>query len=100
MPVAVATAVAKTANEWAVDVPRFSVVWHAGEPLTAGRAHLGALMDEFAGVEHHVQTNATLIDDAWCEFFAARDIRLRHLHRRRRHRDRRAGSTAAAGPGL
>jgi len=76
MPVAVATAVAKTANEWAVDVPRFSVVWHAGEPLTAGRAHLGALMDEFAGVEHHVQTNATLIDDAWCEFFAARDIRL------------------------
>ena len=76
MPVDVAEAVAATVNTWAAQAPRFSVVWHGGEPLAAGRAHLGALMDCFTGVEHHVQTNATLIDDAWCEFFAARKVRV------------------------
>jgi uncharacterized protein len=76
MPMEVACAVAETVNEWAARVPRFSVVWHGGEPLAAGREHLGALMSAFEGVEHHVQTNATLIDDAWCEFFAAREVRI------------------------
>jgi uncharacterized protein len=76
MPVAVAEAVAESVNVWAAAAPRFSVVWHGGEPLAAGRAHLATLMDPFAGVEHHIQTNATLIDDAWCEFFAERDIRI------------------------
>jgi uncharacterized protein len=33
-------------------------------------------MAPFSGVEHHVQTNATLIDDAWCEFFTAHDMRV------------------------
>jgi uncharacterized protein len=33
-------------------------------------------MAPFGGVEHHVQTNATLIDDAWCEFFATHDVRV------------------------
>lgn len=69
MPVAVAEAVAATVNDWAERVDRFSVVWHGGEPLAAGREHLAALMAPFRGVEHHVQTNATLIDDAWCDFF-------------------------------
>ncbi len=72
----VADAVAATVNEWAVKADRFSVVWHGGEPLAAGRDHLGALMERFTGVEHHVQTNATLIDDAWCEFFSARDVHI------------------------
>ena len=76
MPVAVAKAVATTVNVWAANAPRFSVVWHGGEPLATGRAHLGRLMDEFSDVEHHVQTNATLIDDAWCEFFAERGVRI------------------------
>ena len=76
MPVAVAQAVAESVNEWAAGAPRFSVVWHGGESLAAGRAHLGALMAPFRGVEHHVQTNATLIDDAWCEFFVAHQIRI------------------------
>jgi Arylsulfatase regulator (Fe-S oxidoreductase) len=76
MPVAVAEAVAAPANEWARQ-GRFSVVWHGGEPLAAGRAHLGALLAPFdESVEHHVQTNATLIDDAWCEFFAEHRIRV------------------------
>jgi uncharacterized protein len=76
MPVAVAEATAATVNGWATTAPRFSVVWHGGEPLAGGREHLGALMAPFVGVEHHVQTNATLIDDAWCEFFAEHDVRI------------------------
>ncbi|WP_307812653.1 cyclophane-forming radical SAM peptide maturase AmcB [Micromonospora coerulea] len=76
MPVAVAEAVAASVNPWAT-TGRFSVVWHGGEPLAAGRDHLAALLAPFGPeVEHHVQTNATLIDDAWCAFFAERDIRV------------------------
>jgi uncharacterized protein len=76
MPVSVAAAVAEAVNEW-VRAGRFSVVWHGGEPLAAGREHLAKLMEPFdPAVEHHVQTNATLIDDAWCEFFAARQVRV------------------------
>jgi uncharacterized protein len=76
MPVSVATAVAGPVNEW-VQAGRFSVVWHGGEPLAAGREHLAALLAPFDDrVEHHVQTNATLIDDAWCEFFATHRMRV------------------------
>jgi len=76
MPVPVAAAVAADVNVWAAANDRFSVVWHGGEPLAAGRAALADLMAPFRGVEHHVQTNATLIDDPWCEFFAAHDVRV------------------------
>ncbi|WP_067494180.1 cyclophane-forming radical SAM peptide maturase AmcB [Actinoplanes sp. TFC3] len=76
MPVAVAEAVAASVDSWS-RTARFSVVWHGGEPLAAGRDHFAALLEPFAaGVEHHVQTNATLIDDAWCEFFTERQIRV------------------------
>ncbi|WP_342775893.1 cyclophane-forming radical SAM peptide maturase AmcB [Micromonospora pisi] len=76
MPIPVAAAVAGPVNEWARS-DRFSVVWHGGEPLAAGREHLAALLAPFDdGVEHHVQTNATLIDDAWCEFFATHRMRV------------------------
>jgi uncharacterized protein len=76
MPVEVAESVAASVNAWAELVPRFSVVWHGGEPLAAGREHLAALMAPFHGVEHHVQTNATLIDDAWCGFLAEHGVRV------------------------
>jgi uncharacterized protein len=62
MPVEVARAVAAAVEPW-THTGRFSVVWHGGEPLAAG-------------VEHHVQTNATLIDDAWCEFFTEHQVRV------------------------
>jgi len=76
MPVAVAEAVAASVNPWATG-GRFSVVWHGGEPLAAGREHLAALLAPFGpDVEHHVQTNATLIDDAWCAFFAEHRVRV------------------------
>ncbi len=76
MSIEVAEAVATTVNAWAAAAARFSVVWHGGEPLAAGRQHLGRLMAAFSGVEHHVQTNATLIDDAWCDFFVERHVRI------------------------
>jgi len=60
--------------------PEFSLVWHAGEPLTLptawydqatlilqrSLAELGAAELEFT---QHVQTNATLINDDWCDCF-------------------------------
>jgi uncharacterized protein len=76
MSPAVAAAVAASVNPWAAADERFSVVWHGGEPHAAGRDALAELMAPFEGVEHHVQTNATLIDDAWCEFFAERAVRV------------------------
>jgi uncharacterized protein len=76
MPVEVARVVAETVNRWAAAAPRFSAVWHGGEPLAVGRAYLGALMAPFEGVEHHVQTNATLVDDAWCAFFSGHGVRV------------------------
>lgn len=76
MPVEIARAVATTVNRWAADAERFSVVWHGGEPLAIGRSRLAELMAPFHGVEHHVQTNATLIDDAWCAFFLEHDVHI------------------------
>ena len=51
------------------------VRWHAGEPLTVGVDHFSSLLEPFeplrrAGrLRHTLQTNGTLIDDAWCELF-------------------------------
>ncbi|MFY1696828.1 MULTISPECIES: cyclophane-forming radical SAM peptide maturase AmcB [unclassified Solwaraspora] len=76
MPRTVAAAVAETVNGWAAQ-RRFSVVWHGGEPLALGRDKFATLLGPFdAAVEQHVQTNATMIDDAWCEFFAAHRMRV------------------------
>ncbi|MFZ3493105.1 cyclophane-forming radical SAM peptide maturase AmcB [Streptomyces sp. 5.8] len=74
MPVSVAESVARSVNPWAGSNAAFEVVWHGGEPLAAGRDHLAALMAPFRGVKHTVQTNAALIDDAWCEFLIEHDM--------------------------
>ncbi|MFI9112602.1 cyclophane-forming radical SAM peptide maturase AmcB [Streptomyces venezuelae] len=74
MTVDVASAVAESVNGWADGDPAFEVVWHGGEPLATGRDHLAALMAPFEGVKHSVQTNAALIDDAWCEFLLEHDV--------------------------
>jgi uncharacterized protein len=76
MSPSVAAAVAATVNHWVSQRP-FSVVWHGGEPLAAGRDRLAELIRPFAAdVDHVVQTNATLIDDRWCEFVAKHGIRI------------------------
>src|SRR6188768_311425 len=46
MSVEVAQAVAASVNPWS-RTGRFSVVWHGGEPLAAGREHFAALLEPF-----------------------------------------------------
>ncbi len=62
---------------------RLSVAWHAGEPLTAGlefyrRAFecIDAVVAGRCPVRHSIQTNAMLIDQAWCDLFAARGVKV------------------------
>ena len=63
------------ASGWTGD--GLSIVWHAGEPMVLP---IGFYSDAFRivdglkpahlSVAHSFQTNGTLIDDAWCAFFA------------------------------
>ncbi|MGH7044829.1 MAG: cyclophane-forming radical SAM/SPASM peptide maturase GrrM/OscB [Stellaceae bacterium] len=77
---------------------RLSVVWHAGEPMVLpisfyreAFAMIEALRPRDVTVVHSFQTNGTLIDAAWCSFFAEVPINLgvsidgpQHLHDRNR----------------
>jgi uncharacterized protein len=69
------------ASGWVRDC--LSVVWHAGEPLVLPVAFyrdafcmIGELKPTALSVVHSFQTNGTLIDDAWCEFFADEHVNL------------------------
>jgi uncharacterized protein len=89
------------------------VVWHAGEPMTVPRHWYEAAFEAIARqlpavrLTHHFQTNAVLIDDAWCDFFARHGVRVgvsidgpAPLHdRHRRSRDGR-GSHARVMAGI
>lgn len=54
---------------------RLSIVWHAGEPLVLPPSFYQPLFDLFAAalepldvsIQHHIQTNATLITPGWCQ---------------------------------
>ncbi|MEU2852388.1 cyclophane-forming radical SAM peptide maturase AmcB [Streptomyces syringium] len=98
MPSVVAEAVAEPVNAWAQGGPQVEVVWHGGEPLSVGREHLATLMAPFQGVKHIVQTNAALIDDAWCVFLLEKDIgvgvSIDGPHDMNAHRITRAGHPA------
>jgi uncharacterized protein len=87
-----------------------TVVWHAGEPLVVAPAFyddaIAAIADEVGPgcrVAHSIQTNATLIDDRWCELFERHHVRVgvsldgpRDLHdRHRKTRDGRGTYDAA-----
>ncbi|WP_437067373.1 cyclophane-forming radical SAM peptide maturase AmcB [Streptomyces sp. enrichment culture] len=76
----VADAVAETVAAWS-ELHPVTVLWHGGEPLTAGVAGLRGLLDRFPRgrahpVRHAVQTNATLIDHEWCRLFRERRIKV------------------------
>ncbi|MFG3343634.1 cyclophane-forming radical SAM peptide maturase AmcB [Streptomyces sp. NPDC048018] len=80
MPAEVADAVATGVRRWADRHP-VHVLWHGGEPLTVGPARFERLLDRFRAatphpVTHGVQTNATLIDDSWCELFTRRAVHV------------------------
>ncbi|WP_217135485.1 cyclophane-forming radical SAM peptide maturase AmcB [Streptomyces sp. AC558_RSS880] len=76
----VADAVAGTVDSWSEHHP-VTVLWHGGEPLTTGVSRLRELFDRFPPgrghpVRHAVQTNASLIDEAWCRLFTERRIEV------------------------
>lgn len=61
----------------------FTVVWHAGEPLVLRPAFyreafaLAARRNrDGVAISHAVQTNATLIDQEWCDFIKRHAIRI------------------------
>jgi uncharacterized protein len=58
-----------------------TIVWHAGEPLAVplrwyqeAFERIRARAPEGMRVHHSFQTNATLINQAWCDFFKAQDV--------------------------
>jgi uncharacterized protein len=60
-----------------------TVVWHAGEPLVVPVAFYEEAFDAIAAalgsavkITHSIQTNATLVTDAWCELFLRRGVRV------------------------
>jgi uncharacterized protein len=69
------------ASGWLQDC--LSVVWHAGEPMVvpipfyrdAFRMIDREKPDDLA-VTHSFQTNGTLIDDAWCDFFVREHVNV------------------------
>jgi uncharacterized protein len=91
-----------------------TVVWHAGEPLTLPpsfyEAAFAALAEELGGVtrlNHSLQTNATLIDDTWCQFFKRHAVAVgvsvdgpAALHDRHRRSRRGTGTHAAVERGM
>jgi uncharacterized protein len=69
------------ASAWLKDC--LSVVWHAGEPMVLP---IGFYRDAFRMIDrekptalevtHSFQTNGTLIDEAWCNFFSEEHVNL------------------------
>ncbi|MFI9271898.1 cyclophane-forming radical SAM peptide maturase AmcB [Kitasatospora sp. NPDC052896] len=59
-----------------------TLIWHAGEPLAMGVERFTAILDIFEElrlrglVRHSLQTNATLINDAWVDLFEAREMQV------------------------
>jgi uncharacterized protein len=59
-----------------------SIVWHAGEPLAVPHQYYEEAFEEVrvrsGGVKviHSMQTNGTLINERWCEFFKKYDVRI------------------------
>jgi uncharacterized protein len=79
-----------------------TIAWHAGEPLVPGTEYykrvfeiIERLRPENTAVHHNFQTNGTLIDDRWIEFFREHNAavgisldgpqRLHDAHRRTRN---------------
>ncbi|HEY1433563.1 MAG TPA: cyclophane-forming radical SAM/SPASM peptide maturase GrrM/OscB, partial [Stellaceae bacterium] len=69
------------ASGWLKDC--LSIVWHAGEPMVLP---IGFYRDAFRMIDrekptaleviHSFQTNGTLIDEAWCDFFSEEHVNL------------------------
>lgn len=52
---------------------KIDIIWHGGEPLLAGINFFEEAIAQFAAIDksvsHKIQTNGSLVDDRWAEFF-------------------------------
>ena len=66
---------------------RFTVVWHAGEPLTMPISFYQSAFDQIEQlnhklssgdriIEHAIQTNGTLINQAWCDLIKKYHVKI------------------------
>lgn len=92
----------------------FSIVWHAGEPMILPIEFyqkvndlLKKIIPENIIVNQHIQTNATLINDRWCEFFKETNMRVgisidgpKHINDRNRVDRKNKGSFDRAFKGI
>src|SRR6267142_824112 len=60
-----------------------TVLWHAGEPLVPGVTYyenafaiINRLKPQSLALSHSIQTNATLLNRQWIDFFRAHDVRV------------------------
>jgi uncharacterized protein len=114
MSIATVRQAARRLREDGLAGDELTVVWHAGEPLVLPVAFyeeaFAVLAEELAPatvVSHSVQTNATLIDDAWCRLFVCHAVAVgvsidgpAHLHDLHRRTRRGRGTHADAARGL
>jgi uncharacterized protein len=73
----VARSVAKSLIPLAERRP-IGICWHGGEPLTIGVQYFRELVSKFSTLDvvHSIQTNASLVDGEWCDFFAEHRFRV------------------------
>jgi uncharacterized protein len=75
-------AIAKFLRDVPFANPPIDICWHAGEPLVVPISfyecafHCFAVTPGMPAVEHFFQTNATLINDEWCEFFKRWSVKV------------------------
>ena len=75
-------AIARFLRDVPVSASPLAVCWHAGEPLVVPVAFYEQAFNCFAqtpgapAVQHSFQTNATLIDDKWCDLFKRWSVRV------------------------
>lgn len=62
---------------------RLIFIWHGGEPLLAGLPFFQKIVDlqnrklrDGQSIQNAIQTNATLVNDKWAEFFKVHDFRV------------------------
>ncbi|MFD7893687.1 cyclophane-forming radical SAM peptide maturase AmcB [Streptomyces sp. NPDC059743] len=82
MSAEVSDALAESVAAFADGAHPIDIVWHGGEPLALGPRKFTALLTPFeelrrvGRVRHYVQTNATLITEAWCELLTRHEFRV------------------------
>lgn len=83
MPLSVLEAAICRVLESGLTSDGFTVVWHAGEPMVPGVDYyrqafdlIGRIVPSGLKIRQSIQTNATLIDDAWCKLFTKYDVNV------------------------